>query len=206
MILKQTETERLIINAAKDVFFRKGFDGARMQEIADIAGINKALLHYYFRSKEKLFEAIFEEALKKIIPNIVENMISDLDFEEKIRRFVESYIDALIEVPQIPIFILNEINRNPDRIIGVIKKMGLKPELILEGIQREIDLNKIRAIDPKHLLVNIVSLCIFPFAAKPLIQKLLLFENPRLYYEFLKERKTVVVSFIIQSLKIQDKN
>jgi AcrR family transcriptional regulator len=204
MKVKESETEKIILNAAKDVFFRKGYDGARMQEIADVAGINKALLHYYFRSKDKLFEAIFEEAFKKLIPKIVESMTSEMNFEEKIKKFINNYIDTLIEVPQIPIFILNELNRNPDRIIGVLKKAGLKPEVIVEGLQRDIENGVIRAVNPKHLIVNIVSLCIFPFAAKPIIQKLFLKDdNPKLFYEFLKERKSEVSNFIINSLIVK---
>lgn len=204
MKVKESETEKIILNAAKDVFFRKGYDGARMQEIADVAGINKALLYYYFRSKDKLFEAIFEEAFKKLIPKIVESMTSEMNFEEKIKKFINNYIDTLIEVPQIPIFILNELNRNPDRIIGVLKKAGLKPEVIVEGLQRDIENGVIRAVNPKHLIVNIVSLCIFPFAAKPIMQKLFLKDdNPKLFYEFLKERKSEVSNFIINSLIVK---
>lgn len=203
MNLKKTNTEKLIINAARDVFFRKGYDGTRMQEIADNAGINKALLHYYFRSKDKLFEAIFEDALKKLIPNIVENMTSDMNFEDKIRKFVESYIEILLEVPQIPIFILNELNRNPDRIISVFKKIGLKPELIIESFKKDTDAKRIRAINPSHLIVNIVSLCVFPFAAKPIIQKIFLQDSPKAFYNFLNERKTEVSDFIINSLIVK---
>jgi len=202
MALKEIETEKLIINAAKNVFLSKGFDGARMQEIADNARINKALLHYYFRSKDKLFEAIFEEAFKKIIPKVVEHMTSDINFEDKIKMFVENYIDTLIEVPQIPIFILNEINRNPDRIISMFKKIGLKPEIILAGIQKDIDEKRIKAINPKHFIVNVVSLCVFPFVAKPIIQKLFLNDNPKVFQEFLKERKAEVCDFIIHSINV----
>ena len=78
MIIQEADTEQLILEAAKKVFFNKGFDGARMQEIADVAGINKALLHYYFRSKDKLFEAIFFDAFQQFIPRVVENMNADI--------------------------------------------------------------------------------------------------------------------------------
>ena len=81
---QELSTEKTILEAAKKVFLDKGFDGARMQEIADEAGINKALLHYYFRSKDKLFDAIFEEAFKQFLPNISDIMVSDISIEEKV--------------------------------------------------------------------------------------------------------------------------
>lgn len=202
MSLKETDTEQIILLAAKEVFFKKGYDGARMQEIADEAGINKALLHYYFRSKDKLFEAIFNNAFQKFIPRVVEKMNSDVSFEEKVETFVENYITTIIEVPQIPIFVLTELHRNPERIVGMMKKMGIQPQIIFSGIQKDIENGKIRAINPRHLLINIIALSVFPFAAKPLLQNMLFDNNSGEYHKFLLERKKEVAQFIINSVKI----
>ncbi len=202
MSLKETDTEQIILRAAKEVFFKKGFDGARMQEIADEAGMNKALLHYYFRSKDKLFEAIFNDAFQKFIPKVVEKMTSNASFEEKVETFVENYITTILEVPQIPLFILTELNRNPERILGTMKRMGMQPQLIFAGIQKDIDNGKIRAINPKHLFINIIALCVFPFVAKPLMQNMMFNNDPGEYHKFLKERKKEVSQFIINSIKI----
>lgn len=202
MSLKETDTEQIILLAAKEVFFKKGYDGARMQEIADEAGINKALLHYYFRSKDKLFEAIFNDAFQKFLPRVVEKMLSNASFEEKIEAFVENYITVIMEVPQIPIFILNEINRNPDRIVGVLKKIGLQPEIIFQGIRKDIELGKIRNIDPRHLIINTIGLCVFPFAGKPLLQNIFFNNDAGEYHKFLIERKKEVAQFIINSIKL----
>jgi len=201
--LKETDTEQIILNAAKEVFFKKGYDGARMQEIADEAGMNKALLHYYFRSKDKLFEAIFNDAFQRFVPKMVEKMISNISFEEKIEAFVDNYITVIMEVPQIPIFILTEINRNPERIVGMMKKVGMQPEVIIAGIQNDIDEGKIIDINPRHLLINILALCVFPFAGKPLMQIMLFNNNPGSYHDFLLERKKEVSQFIINSIKIK---
>src|SRR5436190_24232698 len=105
----ETNTEELIKNTAREVFMQKGLDGARMQDIADKAGINKALLHYYFRSKDKLFEMIFMEEARKFMPRVATIMLSELTLFEKIEKFVGQYIDTLSQNPLLPIFILNEI-------------------------------------------------------------------------------------------------
>ncbi len=202
MSTKETDTEQVILNAAKNIFFRKGYDGARMQEIADEAGINKALLHYYFRSKDKLFEAIFKNAFQQFIPVMVENILSGISLEKKIEVFVENYLNVLIKTPQLPNFVLTEINRDPDRIVEMFGKMGFKPGIILQSIQKDMDEGKVKCMDPRHLLINIISLCAFPFAAKPLMQ-IILFDNDTIKYNaFLEERKKEVSRFIIQSIKI----
>ena len=117
-----TETEQKILDAAKKVFVVKGMTGARMQEIADEAGINKSLLHYYFRTKEKLFEAVFQSALGEFFPKVTSYMISDISLEDKIKVFVKEYSKVLQENPFLPSFIIGEVNRNPDNIIQYFKQ------------------------------------------------------------------------------------
>ena len=134
--IKVDSTEERILEAAKKVFIRKGMYGARMQEIADEAGINKALLHYYFRSKNKLFEAIFQEAFHEFVPNAFGILKSDMPFEEKIRLFVSNYIDLISTNPFLPIFIINEINQNPDRLGHITNMMGV----IRQEIGNEIEI------------------------------------------------------------------
>src|SRR5690606_32367118 len=116
----EKETEERILDSARDVFHERGYDGARMQEIADRAGINKALLHYYFRSKDQLFETIFKATVSKFLPAVLQNLAGDETVSVKIHRFVSSYIDTLKANPFIAAFILHELNRNPDRVRGFI--------------------------------------------------------------------------------------
>ena len=108
----KSETEQKIFEAARDVFHRRGFDGARMQEIADKAKINKALLHYYYRSKDKLFEAVFREALKRIGPIMFEALDREIPLEKKLKMFVSNYIDLVTKHPFIPGFIMHEMHTN----------------------------------------------------------------------------------------------
>ncbi len=109
-------TEAKILEAAKKVFILNGFDGTSMQQIANEAGINKSLLHYYFRTKEKLFAAVFSFAFQNFVPQIQEILNSDISVVIKIERIVAEYMDMLMKNEFIPAFILHEINRNPDGI------------------------------------------------------------------------------------------
>lgn len=197
---KDKNTENRILDAAILVFTRKGFDGARMQEIADEAKINKSLLHYYYRTKDKLFEAVFLVAFKQFMPGISEKMNSDIPLKDKIRFFISSYIDMLYANPHLPIFILNEINRKPNRIINLIKEQGFKPELFFEQIRNQVKKNKIKSIHPQHLIINMLSMCIFPFAARSIAQCFLFNNSKKAYDEFLLERKKEVTNFIIHAI------
>ncbi|MCF6333975.1 MAG: TetR family transcriptional regulator [Draconibacterium sp.] len=203
--IKKDNTEEKILNAAQAVFIQKGMDGSRMQEIADHAGINKALVHYYFRTKQKLYEAIFRKVFKQIFPKIETFILSDQPIEEKLTIFIENYIDVLLKNPYLPTFILKEINRDPEFLASVLKSQGIHPNQIFEMFEREMEDGKIRKMDPRELLVNLLSLSIFPFAAKPLMQ-LMLFENDKkAYKQFLQNRKTTVQEFVLNSILLKDK-
>ena len=111
---KDSTTEGKILIAARQVFIEKGLAGARMQDIADRAEINKAMLHYYFKNKEMLFELIFKETAGRLFPHFEKLMDSDLNFFDKIRSIVASYIEVIIQNPYIPLFVMNEMNKNPE--------------------------------------------------------------------------------------------
>ena len=154
---KTIPSEDKILAAARKVFMTKGMAGARMQDIANEAGINKAMLHYYFRDKDKLFETIFLEEAQKFFPKI--NMIfqSDNSLEEKIRQFVNEYINEMQENPYLPWFVLNEINLDPDRFMYKIwgKDNLPNPSKFLAQIEREVKKGVIKRISPMHLLMNL---------------------------------------------------
>lgn len=194
-------TESRILEAAKDQFIRNGMDGTSMQNIADEAGINKSLLHYYYRTKENLFEAVFRYALQKFIPRILESMVSEQSIFERIRMIVSQYIDMLQENPFIPMFILHEIHRNPQRPADIILGSGLDINLTLSNLIREEDKPLIKPVDPVHLIVNIISLCVFPYAASPLLNKIIFNNSEAAMSEFIHERKMEVTGFVINAIK-----
>jgi AcrR family transcriptional regulator len=198
---KELSTEQVILAAAKKIFIRKGMDGARMQEIADEAGINKALLHYYFRSKDKLFEAIFRDAILHMVPSMMEMLQSDLPLFEKIEIFTGNYIDAFIENPFIPGFIMHELSRDPSKIAVMVKNSGVNPDIFINQIDKEIIAGNIISINPYHLIVNMLAMCIFPFVARPILMNVLFQNEEKSFAQFITQRKKEVPEFIINAIK-----
>jgi AcrR family transcriptional regulator len=201
MEVEDKSTEKIILDAAKKIFLVKGFDGARMQEIADEAKINKALLHYYFRSKDKLFDAIFQEAFQQFLPRVAEIMMTEKSLFEKIEFFIDTYITMLLDNPHLPSFVMHEINRNPDRFINIIKSSGVNPEYLGMAIQKEVDAGVIIPVSPVHLIVNMIGMCLFPFMGKPIIQGFIFKGSSVAYQKFLSERKKEITSFVINSIR-----
>lgn len=193
-------TEGKILEAAKKVFIHKGMYGARMQEIADEAGINKALLHYYFRSKSKLFEAIFEETFKEFVPKAFSVLKLDKPFEEKIGEFVANYIDIIIENPYMPIFIINEINQNPERLSHLTLMAGVVKGTVFEEINERVTTGEFREIDPVQLFSSVISMTLFPFLARPIIQGAFDYSDEK-FMDYLQERKKLIPEIILSYLK-----
>jgi len=197
-------TEERILDAAKKVFHSKGYDGARMQEIADEAGVNKSLVHYYYRNKDNLFQAVFEDAFTRLIARLNEIFLSELTFTAKIETFIGYYVTFLSQNSYLPLFILNGMYEKPGQLKIMLAKTKLSPDLLMEKmrIQAKEELNL--DIDPFHLYINILALSVFPVVARPLIQTIFGFSNEQMT-QFYEERKTVVPEFIINALKGYEK-
>jgi TetR/AcrR family transcriptional regulator len=193
-------TDEIILEAARKVFARKGLEGARMQEIADEAGINKALLHYYYRSKEKMFELVFHEVLTQLFSDLTIMLTSRMPFIKKIEGFVDNYMDFLAAHPYLPGFIVTEIHRNPDSIISFMKSRNIPIHLVEKELKKEIKKGNVRNIDHRHLIVNLIALCVFPFIARPMLQGIFFKGEEEAFNGFLAERKEVLKDLIKQSL------
>lgn len=175
---KDINTEERILLAARKIFHKKGLGGARMAEIAKEAEINKAMLHYYFKSKEQLFEKVFEEAFSKVAPAIILLFNSDKPIREKVEDIAAFYIRTLSENPQLPVFVLNAIQYDPEKFLDkYIHKQNINPmELIgklMMQIQQAIADGEMNPIDPRHFMMNLVGLTVFPFMMKPLLKTML---------------------------------
>ncbi len=201
MAQKDQNTEEKIINAAEKVFIDKGMAGARMQHIADEAGINKSLLHYYYRSKEKLFSLVFKVAFKTFAPDLLSVFNGEDDFFTKLRKFVDNYLSVLEKNPHIPGFILHEISHRPDNLAKLITKLNIDVSFILKQIEEEIEKGNIKPIDPQQLLINVISLCVFPVVAKPMISSIVLNGDDDAYNKLLQDRKLHIADFVINSIK-----
>jgi len=197
---KKDNTEEKILDAAQSVFIKKGMEGARMQEIADQAGINKALLHYYFRSKDKLFDAIFNKITGLAFPKIGQIFQSDQPFTWKVEQVIDTYLDLLLKHPYLPAFILKEVNRDPSMFFKLVLKHGFSPAPILNTITEAMDRGELNRMKPEHLIVHVLSMCIFPFAAKPVINFVLFNEDKQATQTFFDERKQEVKQFVLRAI------
>lgn len=194
-------TEEKIFNAARIVFQKKGFAGARMQEIADEAGINKAMLHYCFKNKQLLFEAVFMNAFGQLAPQINAIFNSDETVFDKIRKFTHSYISFVIDNPYLPQFVIQEMNNNPEFVMSFLNHENRpNPKLLISQIEKEIEAGIIKPINPKQLLLDIFSMTVFPFAAQMMVKGIIQISDSE-FNQLMEERKTSIAEQIINSIK-----
>lgn len=198
---KIESTQNLILTAAKEIFIAKGLEGARMQEIADLAGINKSLLHYYFTSKEVLFEAVFSEIASKLFTALQQIMVAELGFKEKVSFVIKIYLKGIGENPFIPGFVINTLNNDPKRFLKYIEKAGFNPKMLQFQINEEAALGKIRLVKAEHLMVNIISMCIFPYIARPILQNVFELDNSQ-YEIYLAARESEIQELVLKSIAI----
>jgi AcrR family transcriptional regulator len=206
---RDTDTEARILDAAHLVFVRRGTAGARMQEIADEAGVNKALLHYYFRSKSRLAAAVFQRVARGLFLRVSEILGSDAGIEDKVRRVIRLYLEQLTKTPYAPAYVISELNQHPDRAaqfveaVRHIREQSLSPDVLDtlgKQIRRRVRAGEMRAISTPQFVANLASLCIFPFAARPMLCAILDLDD-RGFARFIEERKTVLPEFFLNALR-----
>lgn len=200
---QKISTEEQILKAAIQVFQRDGFDGARMQDIANLAGINKALLHYYYRSKEKLFQAVFVSIMKQVISELGNVMLSEIHLFDKIRLFFDKHISFMQKHQYIPGFIICELNRNPQLVVDAMQQINVQNTFgsFVKQITEAIEKREIKTIDPIQLFVNMLALSVFPFGARGMLFGVLQFDENK-FEQFVEVRKTLCAELIINSIKI----
>ena len=202
------DTEQRILQAARSVFIRRGTSGARMQEIAAEAGVNQALLHYYFRSKQRLAEAVFREAAGRLVPAVLRLLSSDAPLEQKVEGFVHLYIDTVREQPFLPGYILAELHQHPERVRGLQEAIGLQPAVVAKTLLTKLRTQleegaksgKLRRIAPEQFVVSLLALTVFPFAARPVLD-LALGMNDDGFGRFLDQRRAELPAFILSALR-----
>lgn len=168
---KDSNTEGRILEAAKTVFMKYGLYGARMQDIADTAGINKALLHYYFRNKEKLFDAVFNGALDKYFEQMTVFREIELPLQERLFKYVDNMFTFLEEYPQMSMFIIKEITVNPEMFRAKVAELKSKKDsMLIPTLKEAMDKGEIQRFDPLIFQMNLHSLVTYPFLAAPLFR------------------------------------
>ena len=189
---EEAQTEKLIKEKAKILFFQKGFLNATTQEIADEAGVNRALIHYYFRSRDLMLEALLDETLQEKRDRVRSVLTSDRPFREKIAHYIDTIVDYGLKYPYLDNFIISETARRPEKVKLFCAKDRFKSsDLIREALEQEIKKGKIAPISAEHFMVNLISLCNYPLMAKSVIQTIHGLTDAA-YRKFLLERKRII--------------
>lgn len=199
------ETERRILEAAVSIFGEKGFDGARIDEIARASGVNKGMIYYYFGSKEELYTGIIEMIFKKVAEIIMDNL-ADMKPDtlyEGISSFIHTYIDFIYTNYGIVRVLMWELARGGEIIRGVIRKeMSTKFPILISGFKEAVEAGKLRPMDPRHVFVNIIAMVVFYFAANRIISAV--WNDDAMSPENVEARKREVTEFVIRAISAED--
>jgi TetR/AcrR family transcriptional regulator len=192
MAADEIQTENLIKQKAKILFFQKGFLNATTQEIADEAGVNRALIHYYFRSREQLLDLLLHETLKEKKEKVRKVLISEIPFREKIANFIDTIVDYGLTYPYLDNFIISETARSPEKVEIFCSMDRVKSsDLIREQLEEEINNGKIAPISAEHFMINLSALCNYPLLAKAVLQTIHGMTDAA-YRKFLLDRKQII--------------
>lgn len=193
-------TEQRILAAAHDVFTRRGTAGARTQEIADEAGVNKALLHYYFGTKERLAQEVFARAAAGILPRIHGILTGEGSIEEKVESVIAAEYDFIARHPYLPGYVVAEINYNPERVMEVFSRRGPPPLDVLRAqLEAAAAAGELRPIAAEQFIASLMSLIFFPFAARPLLEAMLGIRGR--FEQFTEERRQGLKAFFLGGLR-----
>jgi len=199
-------TEKRILEAAQKVFVKKGYAAARMEDIAKEAGINRALLHYYFRSKDKMFDLIFNQHFGELLGGLGGLIKSEMPFEERLKSIIALYHTKFTSHPDLPLFVIHELAQNPERLVTMISNLpgGSESTKLAAAfkaiVKNEVDSGRIRPIDGMQLLMNILALIIYPFIAKPVFKFVMNLDESQ-YKKMMDARQEQVFEFIMNALK-----
>ncbi|WP_299229882.1 TetR/AcrR family transcriptional regulator [uncultured Bacteroides sp.] len=191
--------EEKIIAVAKEVFIEKGFDGASMSDIAARVGINRPTLHYYYRTKDKMFQAVFLSIIQSFIPKIQDVFVDDnKPFSEKIKIVVDTYLEVAKNNPYMPMFVMREINRNAKDFIKAVKPVYMDKFLnqIAIYLQSAMDKGDIKQVPLRIVFNTFYGLMSFPFLSKNLI----FMESDKEFNDLIDEWKPYMVDQMIHLL------
>ncbi len=201
---KVINAEQAILEAAEKLFLEKGFAMTSTTEIAKEAGCNQSMVHYYFRTKDKLFDAIFEKKANLILSSVMKNRDKEISFNEKIKSIVEAHFDLLRDNPKLPFLLFNELTTNPERLKLIVEKIQNIKGMVLPQFQKELDeefkKGNIRKITLMDFILLLISLNVIPFIAKPIIKAIAEMSDDE-FEELIEIRKKENVRIILKSLE-----
>jgi len=202
-------TEQRILDAAHAVFVRVGTSGARTQEIAKEAGVNSALLHYYFRTKDRLAQAVFVRAAGELLPAVIRILASDASLEDKVEQVVRTEMRHLARAPYLPGYILSELAHHPGRAGQLVSAVtGMVPAdigarvlgVLRAQIHARVRAGRMHPIGADQFVVNLLSMCVFPFAARPMLMALLGLDQAG-FDRFINRRRKELAPFFLRALR-----
>ena len=206
---REAATEERILDAARVVFLRDGTAGARMQEIAAEAGVNQALLHYYFRTKERLSTAVFQQVASRIFPALAQTLGAETSLDEKIDQLIGIYLENLLRNQFVPGYVISELHHHPERVQQLLAgAMGADPQVVMPALLKTLErqINErvrhgtMRPIKPQQFVMNLISLCVFPFAARPMLSIIFGMDDAA-FVRFIEQRKKELPDFFRRALR-----
>lgn len=204
-IKNEQPLEQAILEVAERLFLEKGFAMTSTTEISKEVGCNQALVHYYFRTKDNLFNVIFEQKFKSFFQAVFEmKTMGNLSFQDKLRHIIESHFDLLRKNPKMPALILNELSRRPDQIDVLREKLHTLPEQLFaeleKDLQVEIKKGNVRNVSLMDIIVSMLSLNIALFVFMPVAEKMLQINEIQKDF-MITHRRSENVEFILKSLR-----
>lgn len=192
---KKDQTQELIKETTKKLFFVQGRFDVTTQEIADEAGVNRTLINYYFRSRDNLIQIVSYEAHKveKEKSEIIMN--SDLPFKEKIAKFVESSLQTSLQYPYLETYIVSQLNK------GICAKKDIEEDdvkKLYKDIEQEMSLGKIEQMEPCQFIFNMISLLVFPSAMRPLFMENMMIDDKE-FDRLISDRKDIIIKMLFKN-------
>jgi AcrR family transcriptional regulator len=200
----ESTTEQVILETAEALFLEKGFALTSTTEIARVVGCNQALVHYYFRTKDRLFDAVFERLANTFVSAFLQNPEENIPFEEKVRKKIEAHYDMLKANPKLPFLFFNELNTNPARLLLLKEKLGDRPRSLFlqmdNELKLEIEKGTIRPLTAMDLMLSILSLNLMLFLASPVLNVITGMTESE-FQNLIENRKRENVTVILKCLR-----
>ena len=189
------DLERQIIDTAQQIFIEKGFAGTSMSDIAATVGINRPTLHYYFRTKDKMFKAVFSSIVMSLMPKIHDIIRLDISFVDRMGMILDEYIELFTKAPYLPKFICGEIQRDVNHLLEAAKELQFDAALSLvkDTLLKEMEAGKIKKVPLPMVFLTFYSLLTYPFLVRNLITTLFL-DNEEDFTSFLQEWKQHIIT------------
>lgn len=198
--------ENKIIEVAREVFIEKGYAETSMSEIAARVGINRPGLHYYFRTKDKMFQAVFGSIVSSVVPKVFEALMhKEKNIGDRIRSIIDAYYELFLQYPDIPMFMLREVNRDADLVINTVREMDVVVMMQkgLASVQEEMNEGKLKKVPLQFIFYNFYSLLVFPFVTKNIALKTFV-ENDEAFKQSLYSWKQNIISQMTSLLEVKE--